>query len=152
MFDSAVEEAGKVFVSTELGGGGSATAESVAIADRGVRGFLVHAGAVEATAEKCEPHGTTGGTVLLDMPDSNCYTTSEHRGMLEMCRDLGEMVEAGEVIARVHDIDRTGTAPVEYFAQRRGLLAGRHFPGLVQAGDTVALIADILEDNAHLTR
>jgi N-alpha-acetyl-L-2,4-diaminobutyrate deacetylase len=38
MFDSAVESLGKVFVSTELGGGGTATARSVAIARKGVRG------------------------------------------------------------------------------------------------------------------
>jgi len=40
LYDSAAEEAGKVFVSTELGGGGSSTAKSVAVAERGVYGFL----------------------------------------------------------------------------------------------------------------
>jgi N-alpha-acetyl-L-2,4-diaminobutyrate deacetylase len=81
------------------------------------------------------------------MPDGSCFTTSEHRGLLEMCRDLGSEVEAGDVLARVHDIDRTGVAPVEYVARRRGLLAARHFPGLVQAGDTIAVVADIVERN-----
>jgi N2-acetyl-L-2,4-diaminobutanoate deacetylase len=145
LFDSAVEEAGKVFVSTELGGGGTSTAASVAIADRGVRGFLAHAGVVERKAG--ERGQTPRTTTLLDMPDGNCYTTSEHRGLLEMCRDLGETVEAGELLARVHDIDRTGARPVEYRAQRGGLLAARHFPGLVQAGDTVAVVADVVERN-----
>ncbi|WP_321924061.1 N(2)-acetyl-L-2,4-diaminobutanoate deacetylase DoeB [Paraburkholderia guartelaensis] len=145
LFDSAVEEAGKVFVSTELGGGGTSTAQSVAIADRGVRGFLAHAGVIERKAgdRSLSPRTTT----LLDMPDGSCYTTSEHRGMLEMCRDLGDTVEAGELLARVHDINRTGARPVEYRAQRGGLLAARHFPGLVQAGDTVAVVADVVERN-----
>ncbi|MEM5400165.1 MULTISPECIES: N(2)-acetyl-L-2,4-diaminobutanoate deacetylase DoeB [Paraburkholderia] len=145
LFDSAVEEAGKVFVSTELGGGGTSTAQSVAIADRGVRGFLAHAGVIERKAGERSVGART--TTLLDMPDGTCYTTSEHRGMLEMCRDLGDTVEAGEVLARVHDIDRTGARPVEYRAQRGGLLAARHFPGLVQAGDTVAVVADVVERN-----
>ncbi|CAH2935372.1 MAG: N-alpha-acetyl-L-2,4-diaminobutyrate deacetylase [uncultured Paraburkholderia sp.] len=48
LFDTAAEEAGKVFVSTELGGGGTATAASVAVAARGVRGFLQHAGILAA--------------------------------------------------------------------------------------------------------
>ncbi|WP_321897778.1 N(2)-acetyl-L-2,4-diaminobutanoate deacetylase DoeB [Paraburkholderia heleia] len=149
LFDSAVEEAGKVFVSTELGGGGTSTARSVAIADRGVRGFLAHAGVIERKAGErgIGPRTTT----LLDMPDCTCYTTSEHRGMLEMCRDLGDTVEAGEVLARVHDIDRTGARAVEYRAQRGGLLAARHFPGLVQAGDTVAVVADVVERNLPVT-
>ncbi|HEP6278408.1 TPA: N(2)-acetyl-L-2,4-diaminobutanoate deacetylase DoeB [Burkholderia vietnamiensis] len=148
LFDTAAEAAGKVFVSTELGGGGTSTAASVAIAERGVRGFLEHAGVLAkrddaSAAVRAAPRTTT----LLDMPDGSCFTTSEHRGLLEMCRDLGSEVEAGDVLARAHDIDRTGVAPVEYVARRRGLLAARHFPGLVQAGDTIAVVADIVERN-----
>ncbi|MCY1308161.1 N-alpha-acetyl-L-2,4-diaminobutyric acid deacetylase [compost metagenome] len=61
-----------------------------------------------------------------------------------MCRDLGERVEQGEVIARVHDVQRTGAPAVEYRARRSGLLAARHFPGLVQSGDTLAVIAEVM--------
>ena len=141
LFDTAAEEAGKVFVSTELGGGGTATAQSVAIAVRGVRGFLQHAGILDH--EPGEQAART--TTLLDMPDGSCFTTSEHDGLLELCKDLGEMVESGEVIARIYDASRTGVAPVEYRARRGGLLAARHFPGLVRIGDTVAVVADVVE-------
>jgi N-alpha-acetyl-L-2,4-diaminobutyrate deacetylase len=74
----------------------------------------------------------------------SCFVASEHDGLLEMCRDLGDRVRKGEVVARIHDIKRTGVAPVEYRAGRSGVLAARHFPGLVQCGDTVAVIADVL--------
>jgi N-alpha-acetyl-L-2,4-diaminobutyrate deacetylase len=40
----------------------------------------------------------------------------------------------------VHDVERTGGAVCEYRAARDGVLAGRHFPGLVQTGDTLAVI------------
>jgi N-alpha-acetyl-L-2,4-diaminobutyrate deacetylase len=142
LFDTTVEEAGKVFVSTELGGGGTATVASVGVAERGVRGFLANAG-VLALREGEETTSRT--TTLLDMPDGTCYTTSEHDGLLELCKDLGDSVEANEVIARVHDATRTGAQPVEYRARRSGLLAARHFPGLVHIGDTVAVVADIVE-------
>ncbi|MEZ2353157.1 N(2)-acetyl-L-2,4-diaminobutanoate deacetylase DoeB [Caballeronia sp. RCC_10] len=144
LYDSAAEDAGKVFVSTELGGGGSSTACSIAIAERGVYGFLAHAGIVGKQAARS---GDTRTSTLLDMPDGSCFTTSEHPGLLEMCRDLGDMVQAGDVLARIHDITRSGAAPVEYRAKRAGLLAARHFPGLVQMGDTVAVVADIVERN-----
>ncbi|WP_244829461.1 N(2)-acetyl-L-2,4-diaminobutanoate deacetylase DoeB [Caballeronia sp. TF1N1] len=147
LYDSAAEEAGKVFVSTELGGGGSSTAASVAIAERGVYGFLAHAGITDKESVIGEARTTT----LLDMPDGACYTTSEHAGLLEMCRDLGDMVAEGDVLARVHDITRSGATPVEYRAKRTGLLAARHFPGLVQTGDTVAVVADIVERNIPVT-
>lgn len=138
MFDTAAEAAGKVFVSTELGGGGSATARSVAVADRGVRQFLIHCGICRGELEQ-RP------TVRLDMPDGDCYVTSLHDGLLEMCRDLGDTVKRGELIARVHDVRRTGTAPVDYHAQRNGLLAARHFPGLIGCGDTLAVVAEIID-------
>ncbi|RJX82663.1 N(2)-acetyl-L-2,4-diaminobutanoate deacetylase DoeB [Pseudomonas sp. LS-2] len=137
MYDTAAEQQGKVFVTTELGGGGSSSARSVAIAERGVRNLLVHAGIVQGEIER-RP------TVMLDMPDGSCFVASEHDGLLEMCRDLGDQVRKGEVIARIHDIKRTGAAPVEYRAGRDGLLAARHFPGLVQCGDTVAVVAEVI--------
>ncbi|OQR30471.1 N-alpha-acetyl diaminobutyric acid deacetylase DoeB [Pseudomonas sp. Bc-h] len=137
MYDTAAEQQGKVFVTTELGGGGSSSARSVAIAERGVRNLLVHAGVLQGEVE-LRP------TVMLDMPDGSCFVASEHDGLLEMCRDLGDQVRKGEVIARVHDIKRTGAAPVEYRAGRDGLLAARHFPGLVQCGDTLAVVAEMV--------
>src|SRR5206468_2122529 len=136
MFDTAAESAGKVFVSTELGGGGSATAASIAIAERGVRRFLAHAGACGGKAEPPE-------TVMLDMPDDSCFITCLHDGLLEMCKDLGESIVASEVLARVHDRTRTGAPAVEYRAKRHGLLASRHFPGLIGSGDTLAVVADV---------
>ncbi|MGE8149785.1 N(2)-acetyl-L-2,4-diaminobutanoate deacetylase DoeB [Pseudomonas vancouverensis] len=138
MYDTAAESQGKVFVTTELGGGGSSSARSVAIAERGVRNLLMHAGILEGEVQ-------TAPSVMLDMPDSDCFIASEHDGLLEMCRDLGDHVDQGEVIARVYDATRSGVAPVEYRAARRGLLAARHFPGLVQCGDTLAVIAEVLE-------
>lgn len=138
MYDTAAEEQGKLFVTTELGGGGSSSARSVAIARRGVRNVLVQAGILRGEVEPAP-------SVMLDMPDGDCFVGSEHGGLLEMCRDLGEHVERGEVLARIHDVLRTGAAPVEYRAKRSGILAARHFPGLVQSGDTLAVIAEVLD-------
>ncbi|WP_206952428.1 N(2)-acetyl-L-2,4-diaminobutanoate deacetylase DoeB [Trinickia acidisoli] len=142
LFDSAVEEAGKVFVTTELGGGGTSTAQSVAIAERGVRSFLRFAGVLEDEGQ-AEPGPRT--TTLLDMPDGSCFTTSEHEGLLEMCRDLGETVARGDLLARVYDTVHLGTPGIEYRAKREGIVAARHFPGLVKAGDTIAVVADVVE-------
>jgi N-alpha-acetyl-L-2,4-diaminobutyrate deacetylase len=125
-----------VFVSTELGGGGAATAETVAVARRGVRNFLVHAGILQRPPERAE-------SVRLAMPSGDCYVTSETTGLLEMCVDLGARLRKGEVVARVHNCERTGLAPVEYRAKLDGILAGRHFPGLVTLGDTIAVIATL---------
>ncbi|MEQ8357063.1 MAG: N(2)-acetyl-L-2,4-diaminobutanoate deacetylase DoeB [Kiloniellaceae bacterium] len=134
MLDTEAENRGKVFVTTELGGGGSSTPRTVAIAKRGLRNLLRHAGILPGEIE-IQP------SIQLDMPDARCFVTSEHSGMLEFMVALGQEVVEGDLIARVYDVERSGWRPVEYTANRDGLVAGRHFPGLVQSGDTLAVIA-----------
>jgi len=134
LYDSAAEALGKTFVTTELGGGGSASARTVAVARRGVSNVLRHAGIVRGAPEPAP-------SVALDMARPECFVRCERDGLLEMRRDLGKRVEAGEVIARVHATDRTGEAPAEYRARLSGMVAGRHFPGLIQTGDCLCVVA-----------
>jgi N-alpha-acetyl-L-2,4-diaminobutyrate deacetylase len=138
MFDTAVESLGKTFVSTELGGGGSATARSIRIARKGARNFLIHAGILRGEPEQ-------GPSIDLDMPDSDCYLFSEHDGLIEPVVDLGETVEKGQVVARVWPVEHTGRDPLEYCARRSGLMTARHFPGLVKPGDCLCVVAVVRE-------
>ncbi|RJL19681.1 N(2)-acetyl-L-2,4-diaminobutanoate deacetylase DoeB [Paracoccus siganidrum] len=137
MFDTAVESQGKVFVTTELGGGGTATARSAAIAIRGARNVLRHAGILAGEIER------EGDSIMLDMPAEDCFHFATRDGLIHPLADLGDRVRAGQPIARIWPPDRTGTAPVEVLANRDGVIAARHFPGLVQSGDCLAVIADI---------
>jgi N-alpha-acetyl-L-2,4-diaminobutyrate deacetylase len=134
MFDTVVEKAGKTFVTTELRGGGAVTAESSRIAKRGVRNVLKHmgilAGAIEARKSR-----------WLDMPSDACFGFAEEDGLVEPLKDLGEAVQAGEVVTRIHPLNRTGVAPAEHRARLDGVVAGRHFPGLVKIGDCLTVIA-----------
>ena len=134
MYDSAAEAQGKVFVSTELGGGGSTSARTNEIARTGVGNFLVHAGILDQA-----PVSRPG--VRLNMPDGDCFVTAEHAGLLELTVDPGERIEAGREIARIYNVERTGEQPVCYHSPLSGILLGRHHPGLVRPGDMVAAIA-----------
>jgi N-alpha-acetyl-L-2,4-diaminobutyrate deacetylase len=58
---------------------------------------------------------------------------------------LGDPVEKGQVIARIYDMTRSGKPPVEYHAERSGILAARRFPALVHMGDTIAVIAEVVD-------
>ena len=137
MYDTVVEEQGKVFVSTELGGGGTTRKSTVRLAKKGVRNVLIHAGILNAEMEM-EP------TINLDMPDGECFVISEHDGLLEPVVDLGGEIKRNDVVAWVWPLDRTGVEPIAYRALRDGILAGRHFPGLVKSGDCMAVIAIVV--------
>ncbi len=106
MYDTAVEEQGKVFVSTELGGGGTATLNTITIAKKGVQNFLIHTGILQGQPN-IEP------SITLDMPDGDCFVFSEHEGLVESCADLGQSINKGDVIARIWPQDRTGIAPID---------------------------------------
>jgi N2-acetyl-L-2,4-diaminobutanoate deacetylase len=138
MYDTAAEEMGKVFVTTELSGGGTSSAKTVGIAKRGVMNVLKHAGIVAGTLE-------TRPTRWLDMPSGDCFRFAEDDGLVEVCTDLGDPVRAGDVIVRIHPIGRTGQAPAVYRAALDGILAARHFPGLVKTGDCLAVVATVEE-------
>lgn len=53
---------------------------------------------------------------------------------------LGGRVARDSVVARVHDVERTGVPPVDYCADINGILIGRHFPGLIAVGDVIGMI------------
>lgn len=134
LFDSAVEGQGKVFISTELRGGGTTTPETVAIAERGIDNVLRHAGVLAGEVE-------TLPSQALEIPDGDAYRVSEHAGILEFAVALGDWVKEGDVIARIHDMHRTGTTPQEYLAPYDALLIGRRHSALVNVGDTFAVLA-----------
>jgi len=134
MYDTASENMGKIFVTTELGGGGTASALTARIAMDGVRNLLVAAGVVSGTVK-------TRTTRWLDMPDGDCFTFAEDHGLIAFLADLGDPVQKGQPIARIYPIGRTGVAPVTLTSRRAGLFTARHFPGLVKPGDCVAVVA-----------
>lgn len=137
MLDTAVEQMGKTFVTTELGGGGTPRAGTVAIAKRGIRNVLRHAGILAGELETAE-------SVQIDMPSEACFVVSETAGLVEPVKDLGDPVTKGETVARVHSAERTGAPPVELLARMDGILAARHFPGLIQTGDCAAVVAVVM--------
>jgi len=141
MYDTQAEEMGKVFVSTELGGGGSTTPATAEIGKRGVHNFLVHAGILDM-----DPILPESASVKLDMQQDNAYVFSEHDGLLEPCVALGDPVSKGDLIARVYSTERTGSKPVKYLAASDGIIVGRHFPSLIKIGDFMNVIAKIVQD------
>lgn len=141
LLDTTAEAMGKLFVTTELGGGGTARPRTVAIARRGIRNLLVHAGMVPGQLD-------VQLTQWLDMPSPDCFRFAEDDGLIEPCRELGDAVARGDVLARIHPVGRTGLPFIEVRAAMAGLLVTRHVPGLVKAGDCIAVVAVVASPQA----
>ena len=140
MYDTQVENMGKIFITTELGGGGTTSPETIAIAKRGVDNFLIHCGIMDG-----EIKASKAPIITLDMPDSSCYLISQHTGLMEPCISLGDIVKEGDLIARIHITERTALPAIEYWAPRSGIVISRHVPSLVKMGDCLYVIAAVVE-------
>lgn len=134
MYDNAAEGMGKIFVTTELGGAGTSTPETVDIARKGVRNLLIHAGIMQGEMEL-----SSSQHLLQD--DDDCFHFSPVGGMIEYTKNLGDPVKKGDVLARIWDTTRTGVEPLEIHSKMDGLLAVRHTYGLIQSGDCLAVLA-----------
>ncbi len=142
MYDTQAEDMGKVFVTTELGGGGTTTPFTIQIAKNGVNNFLVRAGILAADfIHSPQP------PLLLDMPDESSYLFSKHSGLLEPVVSLGDIVKKGDLMARIHITERTAVPPYEYFAPRGGIVLSRHLPSQVKMGDCLNVIAEIVSNS-----
>ncbi|UOM32727.1 N(2)-acetyl-L-2,4-diaminobutanoate deacetylase DoeB [Acuticoccus sp. I52.16.1] len=139
MFDTSVEALGKTFVSTEIYGGGTASARSARIARKGTVNVLKHAG-ILAGEPDCAP------STAIDTTPAGCYHFAEMTGMMEPLVDLGETVAEGDALMRIWLTTNTGDPPLTVRSKRDGILAGRHFPGLVKLGDCLAVVASPIED------
>jgi N-alpha-acetyl-L-2,4-diaminobutyrate deacetylase len=134
MYDDAAEALGKTFVTTELGGGGRSTPETVAIARKGLRNLLIHAGILRGAPE-------VGPTSNLKQTCDACFHFSPRSGLVEFVVSLGDVVEKDALIARIWDIDKTGVLPEEITANTGGTIATLHVPGLIKLGDCLAVLA-----------
>jgi N-alpha-acetyl-L-2,4-diaminobutyrate deacetylase len=134
MYDDAAETLGKTFVTTELGGGGTATPETVGIARKGIRNILIHAGIMRGEMD-------IAPTRILTQPDDDCFHFADTGGLIEFGVTLGDTVRKHDEIAHIWPAHYTGLPPRTIKAQMDGILTARHHPGLVLPGDCVAVLA-----------
>lgn len=139
MLDTAVESMGKTFVTTELRGGGTATPASIAIARRGLRNLLIHTGLHDGLLER-QP------SARLDMPSMDCFVFAQEAGVLELTLALGDPVRVDQTVGKIWPLGGLGRAPACYRSALDGVLIARHAPGLIQAGDCLAVLGTREDD------
>jgi N-alpha-acetyl-L-2,4-diaminobutyrate deacetylase len=137
MMDTAAERRGKVFISTELGGGARLGVEALRVAEEGIRNLLAHAGVIEAASVKRprEPGR------MLAVDDGECYLTARAEGVYRPLLELGAAVEAGQPVAEIVFIDEPTRPPQVITSGHAGMLWCRRAMARVELGDVVAVIA-----------
>ena len=134
-FTSAASRQGVVALTTELGGGGFVTPESLAIAEQGMRRVLAHVGLLRGAAPPSAP------TRLTETLGDDYYVFATEGGLFEPLVELGEEVSAGQPAGRIHFHHTPWREPERVAFQRSGLVICKRVPALCERGDCLFQLA-----------
>lgn len=130
MFDTEVEQLGKIFGCAELGGFGSLSPSTRDIAERGIRNLIAHFGMGGERAS------SPTRDILVTLDDSH-HAVAPVAGLFEPAVELGDMVECGARMGCIHDLDAPHHAPTPVIAGTDGILFFRHAGGMVDRGQAL---------------
>jgi len=130
------ERQGKVVVSTELGGGGHVTAEIHRLAASGLANVLRHVGVLEG-----EVAGRDSAPTFLMATELENFLLAPESGLFETLVHLGQRVEAGEPVGRVHFIERPDQEPETVHANNDGIVCVVRAVATCEQGDNIVVVA-----------
>lgn len=125
----AAQRYSKLALGSELGGGGTVSADGLRVAERGLRNVLAHMGILPSSA--ADP----GPTRILDVGGPDYFVYAHSTGLYEPLAEPGDTVSAGQPAARLHTPE-TPWAPAEtiHFG-RDGFVLCKRVPGRTVRGD-----------------
>lgn len=139
----ACERHGVPMVATELGGGARLDRAAQAIGEAGTLNLLRHAGVLHGTAIATR-------TSFRHTPSRRDHVMAPIDGLAETVVAPGDIVEAGQLVARVWPTDDLARPPVEVrFAEAGMVMAVRTMP-MVRRGDTLCHTGIPMSDDEFL--
>ncbi len=148
ILNTVFEQHGIMNFGPELGGAGRVDTDTVKLTNIGILNLLRHFGMMEGSVVTPEQQGRAP-TRLAEVPDLDSYVMSPDAGLYEPFINLGDDVEKGMAIGRVHYPDNLQRAPWVIQAPHSGFLLCKRPPGRVQRGDNIAIIGQNLDLAKH---
>lgn len=151
LFVGEAEAQGKIVIGTELGGGGSVPAGIHRLAYEGLVNVLRHLGVLEGEVRTRAAAGLPPTTVL-SATDPADYVMASGTGLVEHLAELGDTVEAGQPVARLHRLDDLVGPPVEVAARTAGVVCAQRAPAPTERGECVCVIAQVTDRTSLLAQ
>lgn len=139
MLDSYVEGLGKTFLTTELGGAGLVTPQRLQIARNGLERVLQYYEVLNLTAEHNQPPAA--------QPSQWCelkqggYIMAPCDGWFEPFYDIGDEVQEGQALGRLHDFRQPQQGLKTLTAPADGVIFCKRSKVYTEQGDSLVLIA-----------
>jgi predicted deacylase len=135
---------GIVALGSELGGAGTVTPTGLRIAERALRNLLVHLGILPEAARM----PSDGPTRLTYVGGADYFVYASENGVWEPCAELGDMVKAGQLGARIHTPETPWAAPAEVRFGHDGMVLVKRIPGRTVRGDCLFHLSTDVPDPA----
>lgn len=129
----------KITIGTELGGGGHCTAAIHRLAADGLTNMLRWFGVLTGEVRTRESLGKPAAIILKAL-DRDDYLLAPESGLLEILVDVGENVDAGQVVGRIHFLERPDRAPVDVVAKTSGIVCTIRAIATTRQGDCVVVV------------
>lgn len=136
--EAAAIACGKRAFSSELGGGGRLTPDSLAVAETGVVKLLRYLGVLAGPAPR--PEESRSKLLALMRPEH--YVATPERGHFLPLVWLGAEVEAGQRLGELYRLERPGAAPLAIDAATAGTVVAVSSRGIVDPSEPVFFVAE----------
>jgi len=130
------EQMGKVTLGTEMGSKAQFGAKTLEITRRGVENVLHWSGILTekpAEAPPCE-------TRVVEADDERDYIMATSSGVFEPLLELGDQVQQGQRVGRIHHLEHPEHDPEDVVAQSSGILFARRSVPLASQGECLAVV------------
>ena len=134
------EAMGKITIGSELGYGASTDLAGVRWAQEGTRNVMRHFGLLDEPVVDLTPPGLDRQRVV-SATNLDRYVTAPVSGISEPLVNVGDWVQAGQPVTRIHDFERFNEPPVEIVADGDGYVMCRKFRAATAQGEVVMVIA-----------
>ncbi len=136
LLPSYAESLGKITLGTEMGSQAQYGPATLKLTYDGLRNVLAEMGILTGIERT-----SVSPSQLVSSELRDDYIMSPASGIFEPLLEIGDAVEVGQVVGRIHFIDQPAWNPVDITARTSGFVITRRAIPLTQQGDCVVVIA-----------
>ena len=134
------EAEGKITIGGEFGYGESTHVDGTRHAYEGIKNVLRHYGLLDGEMVRIREEGSEP-TRLVDAANLDDYIPTPRDGVWEPVVRLGQRVEAGDLLGRLHDFSDHSAPALDIRTDRAGWVLMLHFRAMVAKGATLYVVA-----------
>ena len=147
MLDVLAVKLNKIYVSTELGGGGLANKQSILIADNGINNVLKFLKIIKRDLKYITRIKTNRSKIIMLNEEKKNFIKSNSNGIFESNINLNKKIRKKDLIGTIHFPNNTKRKSIKIFSKISGIVIGITNNSYIKKGEFLALIGVLKDKN-----